>query len=120
MLSGSATIADYETALRSVTYENLSNNPNPATRSVSFLVNDGDTNSITGSRDISILPVNDPPELSSVESTTAGFIENNVAITISSSISANDEDDGFIESAMLQITGNHLACLLYTSPSPRD
>ena len=46
-LTGTASIADYETALRSVTYFNTSDDPSDATRTISFSVNDGalDSNS---------------------------------------------------------------------------
>ena len=60
-LSGSATLAQYEAALRSITYTNTSDNPSTATRTVSFTVNDGDANSNTQTRDITITAVNDPP-----------------------------------------------------------
>src|SRR5438045_3392654 len=46
-LSGSASVANYQTALRSVTYVNTSDAPVSATRTVSFVVNDGLTNSNT-------------------------------------------------------------------------
>ena len=41
-LTGSDTLANYEAALRSVTYENTSDDPSALTRTVSFTVNDGD------------------------------------------------------------------------------
>ena len=41
-LSGTASVADYQTALRSITYENTSVNPNANTRLVSIQVDDGD------------------------------------------------------------------------------
>ena len=40
-LSGTATVANYQTALRSVTYFNSSDNPSTLARTVSFVVNDG-------------------------------------------------------------------------------
>jgi hypothetical protein len=40
-LSGSDTVADYEAALRAVTYQNTSPSPNMATRTVTFKVSDG-------------------------------------------------------------------------------
>ena len=42
-LTGIATKAQYETALRSVTYENTSDDPSEAMRTVSFTVSDGDS-----------------------------------------------------------------------------
>ena len=45
-LTGPDTLANYETALESITYENTNVvNPNTANRTVTWLVNDGDTNS---------------------------------------------------------------------------
>ncbi|QEF96413.1 hypothetical protein Mal15_04410 [Stieleria maiorica] len=60
-LTGTATVAQYEAALRSITYTNTSDNPSTATRTVSFTVNDGDVNSNTQTRDISIAATNDDP-----------------------------------------------------------
>jgi Domain of unknown function DUF11/Bacterial Ig domain/RTX calcium-binding nonapeptide repeat (4 copies) len=60
-LTGSASLASYTTALRQIAYTNTSDTPNTATRTVSFTVNDGDINSNTVTRDITVQPVNDPP-----------------------------------------------------------
>ena len=60
-LTGTATPAQYESALRSVAYENVSDRPSEATRTVSFTVNDGDLDSMTLTRNISVTAVNDDP-----------------------------------------------------------
>ena len=60
-LTGTATKAQYETALRSITYANTSDDPSDATRTVSFTVNDGDADSNTQTRDINVTAVNDAP-----------------------------------------------------------
>ncbi|MFK7768564.1 MAG: cadherin-like domain-containing protein, partial [Mariniblastus sp.] len=60
-LLGPATLAEYETAIRSITYTNTSDAPDTATRTVSFTVNDGEANSNTQARDIVITAVNDSP-----------------------------------------------------------
>jgi hypothetical protein len=59
-LTGTTSVANYQTALRSVTYQNSSENPSTATRTVTFTVDDGAT---TGSatRGITITAVNDAP-----------------------------------------------------------
>jgi len=58
-LSGSSSVANYQTALRSVTYQNSSDDPT-ASRTITFTANDGTT---TGSatRGITITAVNDAP-----------------------------------------------------------
>ncbi len=62
-LSGSATAADYQAALRSITYANTSEAPSTLTRTVSFVLNDGSANSNTGTRNIGVAAVNDAPTL---------------------------------------------------------
>ncbi len=62
-LSGTTTNAKYQTALRSITYVNSSDAPSTATRTVSFIVNDGTVNSTAATRDISVAAVNDAPVL---------------------------------------------------------
>jgi hypothetical protein len=60
-LSGTATVADYQTALRSITYNNSSDTPTTTTRTVTFVVNDGIANSNTATRTITLAAVNDAP-----------------------------------------------------------
>jgi hypothetical protein len=48
-LTGSASVASYQTALRSVTYFNSSGSPSTAPRTVTFTVNDGSPSNNTGS-----------------------------------------------------------------------
>ena len=63
-LTGSASPADYQTALRAVTYRNTSEDPSTLTRSVSFRVQDGPNPanlSNTVSRDVTVTAVNDAP-----------------------------------------------------------
>lgn len=61
-LNGTATLAQYETAIRSITYTNTSENPDTTSRTVSFTVNDGDADSNAVTRDIAVGSVNDAPE----------------------------------------------------------
>jgi hypothetical protein len=62
-LTGSSSVSNYQSTLRSVTYFNPSFNPSAALRTVSFAVNDGELNSNSITRSISVTPVNDPPVL---------------------------------------------------------
>lgn len=63
-LTGNASKAAYQTALRSVRYENSSDSPSTATRTVTFRVVDSTgISSITQSRDITIATLNDAPVL---------------------------------------------------------
>jgi VCBS repeat-containing protein len=62
-LTGSASLANYQAALRSVTYANTSDTPDTTTRTVTFTVDDGEVNNHTGTLDqfIAVTAVNDAP-----------------------------------------------------------
>ncbi len=60
-LQGIDTVANYQAALRSVTYENTSENPSSLTRTLSFTVDDGIADSNSQTRDIELVPQNDAP-----------------------------------------------------------
>ncbi len=60
-LTGSATLAAYQTALRGVTYFNNSENPSALNRTVTWIASDGDDPSAPVTSTITVTPVNDPP-----------------------------------------------------------
>ena len=107
-LSGSASLAQYEAVIHSVTYSNLSDNPSEVTRTVEIVVNDGDVNSDPLSRDVFINSVNDAPVLTSIEALPAIYTENAVATGITGNLSVDDVDNTQIESAMVTIS-NYVA-----------
>jgi len=65
-LNGSATIANYQLALRSIRYSNSSDNPSTLPRIISFTVNDGNLSSTPVNRQITVVAVNDVPVAGSV------------------------------------------------------
>jgi hypothetical protein len=60
-LSGTATIADYRAALRSVRYETSSDDPSTLTRTVEFTVTDGDGLSGSDLREVEVIAIDGPP-----------------------------------------------------------
>ena len=58
--SGTATLAEYEALLRSVTYQNTSDTPSGAARTVTFTLNDGAATA-SASRQVTVTAVNDAP-----------------------------------------------------------
>ncbi|MEA2568913.1 MAG: hypothetical protein QOI24_914 [Acidobacteriota bacterium] len=60
-LSGTSSVANYQTALRNVKYTNTSDDPTTASRTVVFQVTDGTDASSTVSSTINVTAVNDPP-----------------------------------------------------------
>ena len=59
VLSGAASKAAYQDALRSVTYLNISDDPSPDDRTISFSVDDGEGESLAATSTVSITPFND-------------------------------------------------------------
>jgi hypothetical protein len=105
-LSGTASVADYEAALRSVTYENTSDNPSTDTRTVTFQADDGaavNNQSDPVTRDVSITPVNDAPVVTTSDGSTS-YTWGDPATTIDSGLTVGDVDDASIESAQVRIS----------------
>ena len=62
-LSGSATLAQYQAAMASVSYANASDDPDTSDREISFAVNDGDLNSNVATSTVTVEAVNDGPTI---------------------------------------------------------
>jgi large repetitive protein len=62
-LAGPASLADYQVALRAVSYANTSDDPASAARTVTFTIDDGEPGDHTGadSRGVTVSPVDDAP-----------------------------------------------------------
>ncbi|WP_020472808.1 M12 family metallo-peptidase [Zavarzinella formosa] len=70
-LSGDDTLANYQAAIRSVTYVNLLDNPVAGSRTVDFQLTDSSNNlSPVVTRTLNIVPVNDPPTLDPINDLT--------------------------------------------------
>jgi hypothetical protein len=101
--SGTASVADYQDVLRSVQYENSSENPSSATRTFKFTVNDGEADSADTTKDVTVTPVNDAPVATTTGGDTA-YTENATAVTVDGGVTVADVDDTNIESATVQIS----------------
>ncbi|MEC3880681.1 beta strand repeat-containing protein [Parapedobacter sp. 10938] len=60
-VGATATLAEWQAALRAVTYSNNSQHPNTTTRTVSFEVNDGTADSAPATKDVNVVAVNTAP-----------------------------------------------------------
>ena len=60
-LSGTATLAQYESVLESVAYQNTSDNPNTGNRTITWVVFDGNDNSAGTTSTLTVAAVNDAP-----------------------------------------------------------
>ncbi|MFO1304131.1 MAG: IPTL-CTERM sorting domain-containing protein [Burkholderiales bacterium] len=115
-LTGSATVPTWQTALRSVTYNNTSNNPSTAARTVSWIVNDGALPSAPANSTITVTAVNDAPTIAVSGSLT--YTEGQAPASLITSATITDVDNTSIAGATVQITGNYASgedVLSYTS-----
>ncbi|MGB3634178.1 MAG: Ig-like domain-containing protein, partial [Rubrobacteraceae bacterium] len=65
-LNGPAPTNDYQKVLRTVAYENSSQDPATADRTVAFVANDGDADSEAATSTVTVRAVNDAPEISDI------------------------------------------------------
>jgi len=90
-LTGTSSVANYQTALRSVTYQNSSENPT-SSRTVTFTANDG-TNTGSATRGITITAVNDAP-VNTVPGPQSTNVNTALAFSGGNQISIADVDAG--------------------------
>ncbi|MEZ5658197.1 MAG: DUF4347 domain-containing protein [Burkholderiaceae bacterium] len=86
-LAGVDTVAAYQAALRSITYQNLSDDPSTLTRTLSIAVSDDTQPSNIPTRDITITAVDDPPSL-----TISGTGDAIPGVAYTVNLSATDPD----------------------------
>ncbi len=60
-LSGSSSLANYQTAIRNIGFSSSSENPNTTARSITVVLNDGAANSNTATTTVNVTAVNDAP-----------------------------------------------------------
>ncbi|HMJ68086.1 MAG TPA: FG-GAP-like repeat-containing protein [Cyclobacteriaceae bacterium] len=97
-LSGSATLANYEAALRSVQYTNVATTKTGGARQVAFIVNDGLSNSNASS--VIVTVANTPPTITGTASSFWAAGE----VVINNSIVLNDADNATLQGATVAIT----------------
>jgi VCBS repeat-containing protein len=106
-----ATLAQWQTALRAVTYTDTSDTPNLSDRTISFVVNDGTAASTASAKTVSVAAVDDPPVLSGVDASPT-YNENATPLVLDNTFVLSDPDaPGGIDigSATLTITSGFLA-----------
>ncbi|MGZ4792339.1 MAG: tandem-95 repeat protein, partial [Ilumatobacteraceae bacterium] len=104
-LSGTSSVANYQAALRSITYFNNSDSPATATRTVTFQANDGLLPSNLASRTITITAVNDPP-VAAADSYSVNE-DTTLTVPVNTGVLANDTD----------VDGNPLTAVLVSGTS---
>ncbi|MDX6677682.1 MAG: hypothetical protein QOE31_1734, partial [Solirubrobacteraceae bacterium] len=105
-LTGTASVAAYQSALRAVTYRNASPNPSTAQRTVTFLASDASTTSAPATRAIAVGVTDNAPDVDNSPGALA-YTENDPATAIDTAITITDPDSANLSGATVQITGNY-------------
>ena len=94
-----ATLAQWQAALRAVTYSNSSSSPNTSPRALSFTINDGVTSSTAANRMLNVqLPV--------VTTSTGLTNFTGSSVAVDSALTVSDATTATLASATVAITGN--------------
>jgi hypothetical protein len=115
-LNGVSSVENYQSALRSVTYENIDiGNPTEAERTVSFVVNDGNNDSATVTSTVNVTRTNDPPQITSHDPDPANIVQSEtIAISINTPpappsghiyLTVDDPDNVTIDLSLIVQTG---------------
>ena len=104
-LAGTATLDDYEAALRQIRYSNDSDNPDTVDRLIEVTVNDGANTSNVAAAVIGVVPVNDAPDVV-LEGTV--YVENAATVTLDPLAAVTDIDDAELSQVVIQITSGGL------------
>ena len=100
-LTGTASVADYQTALRSITFSHSGDNP-LGPKTIEFKANDGDLDSNGATKNIAITPVNDAP---TIDATNAAldYDEGDGPAAVDCGLTLTDPDSAQIKGATVDI-----------------
>lgn len=107
-MTGNATAAQYQTILRSVVYWDVSDNPDPSiTRTARFTVNDINGAGGSGTQNIKVTPVNDPPVVSVNDTTPVAYKVGGPAAVIMGNAAITDADSTDLNVVTIKITSGY-------------
>ncbi len=114
-LSGTDTVANYEQVLRTVTYDNTSDNPTTTTRVIQFVADDGTYSGNVATTTITVSSINDAP-VNTVPATATVAEDTALAMTGGNLITVTDVD-GNLASTQLTVGNGTLSVTLSGSAS---
>jgi T1SS-143 domain-containing protein len=128
-LSGSASLADYQTAIEAITFNNTSDNPDTTPRTVTVVVNDGLNSSNTATTTITVNAADDDAPVLDLDANDSSgaiganfntaFTEGGGAISIGDTdVLITDIDDTNIESATITLTNAQIGDVMAAGAMP--
>ena len=110
-LTGAATVAAYQAALRSISFSNAGDNPTPngdTVRTIGFSVYDGTRYSAVATTTINVTGINDPPVLSGAGN-TVGYVEQAAGVILVPNLPISDFDSPLLAGATVKISSGFVA-----------
>ncbi len=102
-----ATLAQWQAALRAVTYTDSAITPNNATRTISFSINDGSKDSAVATRSVTVSATDQTPIVTTTSSNGSYTLSSTpTPVAVDSGITVSDLDNTTLASAMVSISGN--------------
>ncbi|MGE6386213.1 retention module-containing protein [Pseudomonas sp. NPDC078416] len=112
-LTGAATAAEYEAVIKSITFQNGSQDPSVVDRTITVTVNDGQNDSVPATSIVHVVAVNDAP---TVSFTSTDYVENGAPQALVNNLQIGDVDGGQLSGAKITVTGVQAEDLI-ASPS---
>jgi len=110
ILTGRSSVANYQSALRSIKYENKNSlSPSKVSRVVTFRVKDAFQNSNIVSRKIIIQSTNAAPILINLETSPLVYCKNSPSVPVTSTIRISDPDNFRLTDAKVRISAGYSA-----------
>ncbi|HWA38587.1 MAG TPA: DUF4347 domain-containing protein, partial [Burkholderiales bacterium] len=100
-----ATVAQWQAALRAVQYSNSSDNPSTSARTVSFVINDSAANSNTVTSTINVTAVNDATVIGGVATSTVS--ETNSVLSTGGQLTSSDPDSSAAFNVQAGVAGSN-------------
>ncbi|WP_144973390.1 beta strand repeat-containing protein [Bremerella volcania] len=93
-LTGSDLVANYQQVIRTLTYDNVSDNPDTTDREIEVIVNDGFSDSAVATITVSVAGENDPPQLTLPSPYDTGTaVEVDIDTEVTFAVTVVDPDD---------------------------
>ncbi|RBJ75808.1 sulfurtransferase, partial [Pseudomonas sp. MWU12-2534b] len=100
-----ATLAQWQAALRAITYTDSAVTPNSATRTISFSVNDGSKDSATVTRTVTVTATDQTP-IATTTGSAGAYVVGGAATPVDGGLTVSDLDNTTLASATVSISGN--------------
>ncbi|MCA9162918.1 MAG: beta-propeller fold lactonase family protein, partial [Planctomycetales bacterium] len=107
-VNGVGSLGDYEQLYQLVRYNHTSQNPTAGNRFVTFQASDAASFSSAVTATIAVVPVNDPPVLTTSLTDTLTFTNNSLPTAVLPDTTVTDDDHSVLAGATIQITSGYV------------